>query len=166
MVQESALGSREEQASFKDYIRVYIKIKPSMDAPLHCAPTLLLHGLDKRIPRAWTQLTRDASEWAHWDSLGLRASVRGDLWQTSRRASGLWVYPRCPLLVLERSWDGWDGLKNRLWGLKAGSGGSGWVGWSQAAGDRVSTALLGSQRVLVVGNGTPLAALFAVSGFY
>lgn len=31
---------------------------------------------------------------------------------------------------------------------------------------RVSAALLGSQRVLVVGNGTPLAALFAVSGFY
>jgi hypothetical protein len=32
--------------------------------------------------------------------------------------------------------------------------------------EKVSSALLGSQRVLVVGNGTPLAALFAVSGFY
>lgn len=31
---------------------------------------------------------------------------------------------------------------------------------------RVSLALLGSQRVLVVGNGTGLTALFAVNGFY
>lgn len=41
-----------------------------------------------------------------------------------------------------------------------------WVGMGPGWWRRVSSALLSSQRVLVVGNGTPLAALFAVSGFY
>ena len=44
--------------------------------------------------------------------------------------------------------------------------GLGWVRMGPGWWRRVSSALLSSQRVLVVGNGTPLAALFAVSGFY
>ena len=41
-----------------------------------------------------------------------------------------------------------------------------WLGMGPGWWRRVSSAPLSSQRVLVVGNGTPLAALFAVSGFY
>lgn len=76
------------------------------------------------------------------------------------------VVPRCTRLSAGEMlrWMGWA----EEWAVETES----WEWWPRVGGMEpgcwrgVSTALLGSQRVLVVGNGTPLAALFAVSGFY